>query len=327
MLTLWRPSAASMERAKRAPLSAVLPSYEQEQHLRALPAPASSGTRRWRGCLSSWEKPGRCDPRAMTHVVTAHLRRHDTYRSWFEQRGGAIVRHTLTRSPRPSRWSLWRSVRFARRIGGNTSRAHSCTVCVGLLSIWHSPAREWVHILRKHRPFARRCDRHRVPDDRDPLGLSRRARRRGPFSSDCRETIWITAAISAGRQPRRRWRILKVTRWIAFFTATAGGCPLSRLPLGVLEDRYHAGVRACMTSSKMPPWTTFEAACHACWRASDRRSVGLRGADRAGNWQDRSRYSVVTPTTTRRSPKAFRTTGWCVGVVPIDFDVQQRDVS
>ena len=31
----------------------------------------------------------------MTHVLTAHLRRHDTYHSWFEERGEAIVRHVL----------------------------------------------------------------------------------------------------------------------------------------------------------------------------------------------------------------------------------------
>jgi hypothetical protein len=67
----------------------------------------------------------------------------------------------------------------------------------------------------------------------------------------------------------------------------------------------------------------FEAACHA----SGARVIGgllacaaLTERELAG----RSRYSVVTPTTTRNSPQAFSTAGWCVGVVPIDFDVQER---
>ncbi len=38
---------------------------------------------------------GRCDIRAMTYVINAHLRRHDTYRSWFEYTDAdQIVRHT-----------------------------------------------------------------------------------------------------------------------------------------------------------------------------------------------------------------------------------------
>ena len=34
--------------------------------------------------IATWSIPGRCDIRAMTYVINAHLRRHDTYRSWFD---------------------------------------------------------------------------------------------------------------------------------------------------------------------------------------------------------------------------------------------------
>ncbi|EUA94013.1 condensation domain protein [Mycobacterium ulcerans str. Harvey] len=48
--------------------------------------------------ISSWDIPGICDIRTMTHVVNAHMRRHDTFRSWFEHtEGDHFVRRTLER--------------------------------------------------------------------------------------------------------------------------------------------------------------------------------------------------------------------------------------
>jgi hypothetical protein len=44
----------------------------------------------------SCDAPGRCDIRAMSYVINAHLRRHDTFRSRFEYSGaGPIVRRTM----------------------------------------------------------------------------------------------------------------------------------------------------------------------------------------------------------------------------------------
>ena len=46
--------------------------------------------------IAAWDIAGRCDIRAMTYVINAHLRRHDTYRSWFEyQDAEHIVRRTI----------------------------------------------------------------------------------------------------------------------------------------------------------------------------------------------------------------------------------------
>ena len=42
------------------------------------------------------DQPGQCDIRAVNYVVNAHLRRHDTYRSWFEYADDdQIVRRTM----------------------------------------------------------------------------------------------------------------------------------------------------------------------------------------------------------------------------------------
>ena len=45
--------------------------------------------------IAAWDIPGRCDIRAMTYVLNAHLRRHDTYRNWFEHNGEQFVRRTI----------------------------------------------------------------------------------------------------------------------------------------------------------------------------------------------------------------------------------------
>jgi hypothetical protein len=94
------------------------------------------------------------------------------------------------------------------------------------------------------------------------------------------------------------------------------------LPLAALEDSCHAEYHRVDILDD-PVMTAFESACYA----SRARVIGALLACAALTEREltgRSRYSVVTPTTTRRSPQAFGTTGWCVGVVPIDFEVQER---
>ena len=51
--------------------------------------------------IAAWDIAGRCDIRAMTYVINAHLRRHDTYRSWFEYKDAES--HRTADHPRPRR--------------------------------------------------------------------------------------------------------------------------------------------------------------------------------------------------------------------------------
>jgi hypothetical protein len=321
MLTLWRPSAASIERAKRAPVSAVLPSYEQEQHLHAFRACEQRHEAMARLLVVVWEEPGRCDPRAMTHVVTAHLRRHDTYRSWFEQRDGAIVRHVLAdpaaiqmepvalgevsaehwqkhimATPAPFAWDCFRF--------GVLQRATGFTFFASIDHL-HADATVIAFLMTEIRAAYRA-----VVDGEGPLQLGPP----GSYLDYCSNQRQRAAATTLADP--------EVKRWIAFLHRNSGRMPAFALPIGVLEDRYHAEYMHVdiLDDAVMD---AFEAACHA----AGARAIGgllacaaLTERELAG----RSRYSVVTPTTTRRTPQAFRTTGWCVGVVPIDFDVQQR---
>ncbi|HSA41858.1 MAG TPA: acyltransferase, partial [Mycobacterium sp.] len=83
-LISWHPSPASRARLAAAPVSPIPVSYQQEQHLRAFRSHTARGTEMARLNTPAWDLPGHCDVRAMTHVINAYLRRHDTYHSWFE---------------------------------------------------------------------------------------------------------------------------------------------------------------------------------------------------------------------------------------------------
>ncbi|MGO8848838.1 condensation domain-containing protein [Mycobacterium sp.] len=95
-LVSWHASAASLAKAREAPVSAVPPSYVQARHLRSFCEQAARGFEHSRLLIASAEVSGRCDLRAMTYVINKHLRRHETYRSWFEYHDAEhIVRHTI----------------------------------------------------------------------------------------------------------------------------------------------------------------------------------------------------------------------------------------
>ena len=93
---LWHTSPASLEKARQAPISAVPPSYIQARHLRGFREQTARGLDMSRLLVAALDFPGQCDIRAMTYVLNTHLRRHDTFRSWFEfTDADHIVRHTI----------------------------------------------------------------------------------------------------------------------------------------------------------------------------------------------------------------------------------------
>jgi mycolipenoyl-CoA---2-(long-chain-fatty acyl)-trehalose mycolipenoyltransferase / long-chain-acyl-CoA---trehalose acyltransferase len=92
----WHPSPASLAKVRQAPISAVPASHQQARHLRNFVDHAGRGVDMSRLCIGSWDMPGRCDIRVLTYVINTHLRRHDTYHSWFEfADGDRILRHTV----------------------------------------------------------------------------------------------------------------------------------------------------------------------------------------------------------------------------------------
>ncbi len=132
-LVSWHPSPAARAKAHEAPVSPVPPSYIQERHLRSFSQQAARGLDHSRLLVASCEVFGRCDIRAMTYVINAHLRRHDTYRSWFEyQDADHIVRHTIADLP-ITNLSRPRTARRAPRRCGTTFWLHRIH-CSGIAS-------------------------------------------------------------------------------------------------------------------------------------------------------------------------------------------------
>lgn len=95
-VTSWHPTAAAAEKARQAPVSSVPVSYMQGQHLRNYRDRTAAGLNFSRQIIATCEVAGTCDIAAMNHAVNTYLRRHDTFRSWFEDTGdGEFIRHTI----------------------------------------------------------------------------------------------------------------------------------------------------------------------------------------------------------------------------------------
>jgi hypothetical protein len=95
-LTSWHPTAAALEKARQAPLSSVPISYMQGQHLRGYHERTAAGLDYSRLLIATCEVAGRCEIGVMDQALNAYLRRHDTYRSWFQYTdAGELVRHSL----------------------------------------------------------------------------------------------------------------------------------------------------------------------------------------------------------------------------------------
>jgi hypothetical protein len=68
----------------------------QSQHLRNYCEREAAGLNFSRQIIASCEVAGTCDIAAMDHAVNSYIRRHDTFRSWFEQTDpGKFVRHAI----------------------------------------------------------------------------------------------------------------------------------------------------------------------------------------------------------------------------------------
>lgn len=316
-LTLWEPSAASVELARSAPPSPVPPSFEQEQHLRAYRACEQRNEGMARLLVVVWEEAGRCDLRVMGHVITAHLRRHDTYHSRFEESGAGFVRHVIAAperlvmepralgevdmtgwqghvaaTPAPVQWDCFR-FGVLQRAGGFT--------CFASIDHLHADSTVIAILMEEIRGAYRAAIDGQTPQ---------RQAQAGRYLDYC-----------AGQRARAAGLTLShpdVAGWVDFLHRNGGRMPPFPLPLGAPEDRCLAEHRNVDILDAAGA-AAFEAVCQgtgarmigglmACAALTERKLAGTL------------RYAVVTPTTTRKAVDAVRTTGWCMGVVPVDFD-------
>src|SRR5574337_737819 len=318
-LVSWDPSPATLAKVREAPVSPVPPSYQQAQHLRAYLEHQAAGMRMARLNIPTWNMPGRCDIRAMTYVINAYLRRHDTYHSWFEfQATDEIVRRKI-RSPR--------DIKFIPTKHGETTSGQ-----------WQD------HALATASPLQWNCF---------SFGIIQRADHFTFYVSvdHLHADVMFMAAVFVeihlmyvtlvgGGAPirlpdvssyhdycARQHHYLStlnlespgVRAWIEFAENNDGTLPRFPLPLG---DSSVSCSGAMLTVQLMDEQQTlrFESACMA---GGVRFSGGVFACAALAEHQltGRQTYHAVTPTTTRKTPSEFMTTGWFTGLVPLTVPV------
>jgi len=268
--------------------------------------------------IFTWDIPGRCEIRVMNYAINAHLRRHDTYHSWFEYRDAEhIVRHTIAdpadiefvpiehadltpadlrdhiSKPQPLQWDcfVFGVIQSNDHFTFYASIAHLCVdpMIVGVLFTE-------IHMMYLA-----------LVGGDAPVELPE-AGRYSDYSVRQREEM---ADLTLDSPP--------VRGWIEFAANNGGTLPYFPLPLGDLSVPY-AGKLLTETLMDEQQTERFEAICVA---ARARFSGGVFGcaALTESRLTGAETFSVVTTIDTRRTPTELMTTGWFTGLVPITVRV------
>lgn len=315
----WQPTPGSIANARRAPISPVPPSSMQAGHLRGYVEFRERGLDYSRTVMGSWDVPGRCDIRAMTYVINAHLRRHATYHSWFEyMEAKHIVRHTIKdprdiqfvakeygvmtqlewrdhvlATPDPLQWDCFRFgiIQYEHRFALYAIVDH--LHCDPMLI-----AGFYVEILMNYNALL---------EGKAPVALPPAA----SYDDFCmQESQYVS---------RMTLESPEVRRWIEFAGANGGTLPDFPLPLG--DQSIPCGGDVHVGRLLGPEQTVqFEAICR---QAGVRFSGGLFACVALTQYElsGAETYYGLTPIDKRKSPADFMTVGWFTGVVPFTVPV------
>lgn len=313
----WHPSPESLARAQEAPTSSVPACYMQVEYLASFRENAARGREIPGLVVSSWDVAGQCDVRAMTYVINAHLRRHDTYRSWFEYTDGDhIVRHSISDpsgiefvptahgeitpgewrdcildTPNPLHWDCFRFVLIQR------SDHFTFFVCVDHLHL--DAVSICVAFAEIHTAYAALLDGGR------PVRLAEA----GSHLDYCvRERAELSALTLES---------LEIRQWVEFAEYNGGTLPCFPLPLG---DELVAPATESFQLMDERQTADFESACVT---AGGRFSGGVFACAALAQYEltGEEIYCGLTSVETRRTPAEFMTVGWFTGLVPFAFPV------
>lgn len=318
----WAPSPGCLSKVAQAPASEVPPSYQQEQHIRAYRAHTANGLEMSRLLVPAWTMKGRCDIRAMTFVINAYLKRHDTYHSWFDfGDSDEVVRHAIENPA---------EIKYVATKLGEMNAAQ-----------WRE------HILATPSPLEWDCFRFGIIQREDHFTFFASI---DHVHADAMFMVALFieinmnyAALIEGGAPMKlpeagsyldyctrqheyadklTLETPEVGEWLEFLRRNDGSMPKFPLPLG--DPEVHCtGDLITVTLMDAHDSDRFEAVCSqlgvrfiggvfACAAMAERELTGL------------GTYNVITPTTTRSTPAEFMTTGWFTGIVPISLDVGDR---
>lgn len=319
MVISWHPTNAALEKARQAPVSPVPVSYMQGQHIRGVYEQEAAGLDYSRQIIATCEVPGQCDIDAMNHALNAYLRRHDTYRSWFEYSGsGEIIRRTIADPqdiefepndfgemavedarkhivdiPTPLEWGCFS---FGIVQGedhfdfyASIDHVHGDAALIGIT------------MLEAHGMYSS------LTQSGQPMALPEA----GSFDEFCVQERQSTAALTVDSP--------EVRAWIEFAENNNGTLPEFPLPLGnPLEPTVADMVGEMLMDADQT--VRFEAAC----KAAGARFVGGLFACTAmvdHEFTGAATYYGLTPRDTRRTSDNFMTQGWFTGLVPITVPI------
>lgn len=319
----WLPSDATLAKVRQAPVSAVPASYMQADHLRCYREHAARGLDMSRLCIATWDIPGQCDVRAMTYILNAHLRRHDTYRNWFETvDGGQVRRRSMTN---PADLQL-----IPTKHGQMTSVE------------WQS------HVLATPGPLQWDCFRFMIiqrPDHFTFCAVVDHLYIDAMFIGSMFAEIHLTYAALLGGQPPaklgesgsyhdhcvRQDQFLssltldspEIRAWIEFLENNGGTLPDCPVSLG---DGSGAGELMSTQLLDERQTANFESACTA---AGARFSGGVFASAALAQYElnGAETYYGFIATDTRRTPADFVTTGWFTGFIPITVPIAASSFS
>lgn len=315
----WHPTAAAAEKARQAPASPVPVSYMQGQHLRNYQERTAAGLGFSRQIIATCEVPGQCDISAMNYAVNAYLRRHDTFRSWFEHHGeDKFTRHTISDPT---------DIEFVPidhgKLTVDETRAHVVAIPNPL---------EWgcftFGIVQSENHFTFFAAMDHVHGDATLIGTtmieangmyaaasaggeSFELPAAGSFADFCTRERQATAALTLDSP--------EVRAWIDFAEDNNGGFPEFPLPLGNPLEPSDSGMASELLMD-IEQTERFESACAAVGA----RFIGGLFACLAlveHEFTGALTYYGLTPRDTRRTTDNFMTQGWFTGLVPITVPI------
>jgi hypothetical protein len=315
----WHPTTAAQEKARQAPVSPVPVSYMQAQHLRGWHERTAAGLDYSRQIIGTCDVPGQCDIRAMNHALNTYLRRHDTYRSWFEYAGAAdIIRHTISDPadieftpvnqghmtveelhdyvvdiPNPLEWGCFTfgivQCEDYFTFYASVDHVHGDATLIGTT------------MLEAHAMYGA------LAGGGEPLVLPEP----GSFDEYCVRERRYTSALTVDSP--------QVRAWIDFAENNNGSLPEFPLPLGnPMEPSASDMVAETLMDAEQT--ARFESAC----AAAGARFIGGLFACIAlveHEFTGAATYFGLTPRDARSSAENFMTQGWFTGLIPITIPI------
>lgn len=318
-VTSWHPTATAQEKARAAPVSSVPVSYMQRQHLRNYCDRTTAGLNFSRQIIASCEVAGQCDISAMDHAVNAYLRRHDTFRSWFEQTAaGEFQRHAIADPA---------DIEFAPIEHGDMTidEIHAHVVAIPNPLEWGCFT---FGIIQNEEHFTFFAAMDHVHGDATLIGTTM-LEANGMYSALAGSGQALTLPDTGSFDDfcvRERDHTSTLTvespevrAWIDFAEANNGGFPEFPLPLGDPSKSTSSE----MTSEVLMDFAQTERFDSAC-KVAGARFVGGLFACQAQVEHELTgtlTYYGLTPRDSRTPTDNFMTQGWFTGLIPITIPI------